>query len=309
MPQFAPGSVAARYMDLYRRLIGFRSVSQNGMLRHPDSWRLGNRDPSVPVELGQLSLHCHFRGGFGVMAGNYGRKNGNLWHKESGVAAIEQSASPSTGSLGVILVVEDDPRMQRVLQRMFLAEHYDVITAGDGQTGLDLFRSRHPVAVRTRSDPSANIGARAMPEVQIAFQRYSSDCGQCDCRSCRQGASFLRTRCGRLRHQAVQSARTDGEGAGLQSRRRRKTTTATSFHFADCEVDFKKMTAFRNGQPIQLTSHEFRLLKFFTDHAERVLSREELLNEVWGLQLLSDYQDCLTIKYSNCGRSWSRISC
>jgi DNA-binding response OmpR family regulator len=42
------------------------------------------------------------------------------------------------------------------------------------------------------------------------------------------------------------------------------------------------MTVMRHGKPITLTSHEFRLLKFFTQNAERVLSREELLNEVWG---------------------------
>lgn len=37
MPELAPISIAGRYMDLYRGLGGFRSVSQNGMLRHPDS--------------------------------------------------------------------------------------------------------------------------------------------------------------------------------------------------------------------------------------------------------------------------------
>ncbi len=49
--------------------------------------------------------------------------------------------------LGTILIVEDDPRMQRVLQRMFSAEQYDVATAGDGQSALDLFHSRKPLAV------------------------------------------------------------------------------------------------------------------------------------------------------------------
>jgi DNA-binding response OmpR family regulator len=65
-------------------------------------------------------------------------------------------------------------------------------------------------------------------------------------------------------------------------RRRRRPATATTYRFADCEVDFQKMTVVRNGHPVTLTSHEFKLLKFFTDNAERVLSREELLNEVWG---------------------------
>src|SRR5690349_9444454 len=59
-----------------------------------------------------------------------------------------QPASPAIApSLGTILVVEDDPRMQKVLRRMFMDEHYSVIVAGDGQTGLDIFLAEHPLAV------------------------------------------------------------------------------------------------------------------------------------------------------------------
>ena len=36
------------------------------------------------------------------------------------------------------------------------------------------------------------------------------------------------------------------------------------------------------GKRVALTAHEFKLLRFFLDNPERVLSREELLNEVWG---------------------------
>jgi DNA-binding response OmpR family regulator len=42
------------------------------------------------------------------------------------------------------------------------------------------------------------------------------------------------------------------------------------------------MTAWRGGNPVILTAHEFKLLKYFTENAERVLTREVLLNEVWG---------------------------
>lgn len=53
----------------------------------------------------------------------------------------------SKPELGTILVVEDDPRMQKVLKRIFTGESYLIDVAGDGKTGLELFRSRHPVAV------------------------------------------------------------------------------------------------------------------------------------------------------------------
>jgi len=50
-------------------------------------------------------------------------------------------------SLGTILIIEDDPRMQKVLRRIFTEERYAAVVAGDGQTGLELFRSERPLAV------------------------------------------------------------------------------------------------------------------------------------------------------------------
>src|ERR1700723_2618030 len=46
-----------------------------------------------------------------------------------------------------ILVVEDDPRMQKVLQRMFHEQGYTVTVCGDGQAGLDAFHTVKPSAV------------------------------------------------------------------------------------------------------------------------------------------------------------------
>jgi DNA-binding response OmpR family regulator len=200
--------------------------------------------------------------------------------RQSDLAAVEPEVQPSASDLGTILVVEDDPRMQRVLQRMFLAENYDVVTAGDGQTGLDLFRSRRPVAV-VLDLILPQISGR---ELCQKFKAIASDTPVIVVSAIAEvvdkvlllelGADDYVTKPFSPRElmARVQAA----------IRRQRRPATTTCFHFADCEVDFQKMTANRNGQPIQLTSHEFKLLKFFTDHAERVLSREELLNEVWG---------------------------
>jgi len=65
-------------------------------------------------------------------------------------------------------------------------------------------------------------------------------------------------------------------------RPRLQAAPRATFSFGACEIDFAKMSARRAGKPITLTAHEFKLLKYFVEHAERVLSREELLNEVWG---------------------------
>jgi len=192
---------------------------------------------------------------------------------------VNDENSPSTG-LGTILVIEDDPRMQKVLQRIFAAEHYSVVVAGDGQTGLDSFRAHRPVAVvldlilphisgrelcqsmKAISSDTPVIVLSAIAEVvdKVLLLELGADDYVTKPFSPRE----LMAR--------VQAA----------IRRRRRVAPATIYRFEDCEIDFQRMTAQRAGLPVVLTSHEFKLLKFFTEHAEQVLSRELLLNEVWG---------------------------
>ena len=54
--------------------------------------------------------------------------------------------------------------------------------------------------------------------------------------------------------------------------------------FKDVQIDFTSMEATRAGKPIAMTAQEFKLLKYLARSPERVISREELLNEVWGYQ-------------------------
>jgi len=54
--------------------------------------------------------------------------------------------------------------------------------------------------------------------------------------------------------------------------------------FGDARVDFTSMEASLAGKPVTLTAQEFKLLKFFAGSPGRVLTRDELLNEVWGYQ-------------------------
>lgn len=183
-------------------------------------------------------------------------------------------------SLGTILIVEDDPSMQKVLRRIFAEEHYSVVVAGDGQTGLELFRSERPLAVvldlilpnisgrelcqslKSLSSETPIVVLSAITEVvdKVLLLELGADDYVTKPFSPRE----LTAR--------VQAA----------IRRQRKPTAPTTYRFADCEIDFKKMTARRSGDPVVLTAHEFKLLKFFTENVERVLTREVLLNEVWG---------------------------
>lgn len=185
-----------------------------------------------------------------------------------------------TDDLGTILVVEDDPRMQKVLQRLFRDEGYRVTIAGDGKAGLEAFQTCSPAAivldlvlphisgrevckrVKGTSPETPIVVLSAIDEV--ADKVLLLELGADDYVTKPFSPRELMAR--------VQAA----------IRRRRKTTAPAVYNFGDCDVDFLKMTVRRCGRPVVLTSHEFKLLKFFTDNAERVLSREELLNDVWG---------------------------
>ena len=183
-------------------------------------------------------------------------------------------------NLGAILIIEDDPRMQKVLRRIFTQECYSAVVAGDGQTGLDLFRREQPLAVvldlilpkisgrelcQTFKQLSAETPIVVLSAImEVADKVLLLELGADDYVTKPFSPRELTAR--------VQAA----------IRRQRKLTPPTIYRFADCEVDFKKMTVRRSGEPIILTAHEFKLLKFFTENSERVLTRDVLLNEVWG---------------------------
>ena len=52
--------------------------------------------------------------------------------------------------------------------------------------------------------------------------------------------------------------------------------------FGDVRIDFRRAEATRDGKAIDLSAREFQLLKYFIEHRGATLTREELLNEVWG---------------------------
>src|ERR1700728_2757260 len=63
-----------------------------------------------------------------------------------------------------------------------------------------------------------------------------------------------------------------------------RTPTANLVSFDGISIDFKKMEVLRNGKVVVLTAQEFKTLQFLVQNADRVIGRDELLNEVWGYQ-------------------------
>jgi DNA-binding response OmpR family regulator len=189
-----------------------------------------------------------------------------------------------TPELGTVLVVEDDPRMQKVLQRIFAGEGYGVVVAGDGQAGLDQFRSCKPVAVvldlilpqisgrdlcRQLKAISVNTPIVVLSAItEVVDKVLLLELGADDYVTKPFSPRELMAR--------VQAA--------IRRQRKPVASAPAVYSFGACTVDFSKMMAVRGKEEVALTALEFKLLRFFTENPERVLSREALLNDVWGYQ-------------------------
>jgi DNA-binding response OmpR family regulator len=55
-------------------------------------------------------------------------------------------------------------------------------------------------------------------------------------------------------------------------------------HFADTEVDFERRIVTRKGDELKLTPAEYNLLCYFVQNADRALTRDMILNSVWGYE-------------------------
>jgi two-component system alkaline phosphatase synthesis response regulator PhoP len=58
--------------------------------------------------------------------------------------------------------------------------------------------------------------------------------------------------------------------------------TAESYRFGDIAVDFRRAEVTKSGKVLELSAREFKLLRYFIEHRGAALTRDELLNEVWG---------------------------
>jgi DNA-binding response OmpR family regulator len=180
-----------------------------------------------------------------------------------------------------ILVIEDDPQMQRVLHRIFREQGYEVTVCGDGHTGLEAFRSGRPSAVILDLIVPIIFGRdlckimkaeqSAIPIIVVSAISEVAD----KVLLLELGADDYVTKPFSPRELMARVQ------AALR-RPQKHIAKTTTYSFGACEIDFAKMIAKRAGKPITLTAHEFKLLKYFVENAERVLGREELLNEVWG---------------------------
>ena len=75
--------------------------------------------------------------------------------------------------------------------------------------------------------------------------------------------------------------------------------------FGEASVSFSTMEVCRTGQPVVLTRKEFQMLGYLIKHPRKVISRDELLNRVWGYESYACTRTILT--FWGYGASWSNI--
>ena len=88
----------------------------------------------------------------------------------------------------------------------------------------------------------------------------------------------------RLRHQAVQPARARRAGARRAAAARHKSHREQNLGYqrGPLAIDFDAVSVRVSGAPVRLTKREFELLRFLVENRNRVLSRDRLLERVWG---------------------------
>ncbi len=180
-----------------------------------------------------------------------------------------------------ILVIEDDPAILRGLADNLACESHEVLTAPDGETGYSLAQRRSPdlivldlmlprmsgyeVCRKLRSNGMATPILMLTARSDEADRVVGLDLGADDYMT---KPFSVRELLARVR--AV-LRRTQAQGA-----------LPAELQFGDVMVDFRRYEASKGGRPLELTRKEFGLLRMLAGKAGEVVTRDDLLNEVWG---------------------------
>lgn len=178
-----------------------------------------------------------------------------------------------------ILVIEDDASIRQGLVLNLSLEGYAVLTAADGATGLELARERRPDLVvldltLPRLDGLAVLRALRRTDHEtpvVILSARGQEASKVEGLS--QGADDYITKPFGLKELLARlAAALRRAGRGDEPRR-----------FGDVEVDLKTRRVSRGGLPVELTAREFDLLRHFLLHPDLALTRERLMQAVWGI--------------------------
>jgi DNA-binding response OmpR family regulator len=182
-----------------------------------------------------------------------------------------------------IVVIEHDGALRKILRRLFSLEGYEVDVVSDVAAGLEMLRQRRPSAAILDLPHPGSSGcdlcreiASLVPDLPLVILSSSSKIAD----------KVLLLEMGADDYMTIPFSPRElvARLRALIRRASRSTREANVYIFADVMVDFFKTEITRRGQKIAVTRKEFETLEFLAKNAQRVISREELLNEVWGYQ-------------------------
>ena len=187
-------------------------------------------------------------------------------------------------SMDTVLVVEDSRPMQRTLQRLFEADGFSVEIASDGIAGLESFNVvildlKLPYMPGKEVCRAFKAHAASVPVIVLSANNEVEDkvllleLGADDYVTKPFSPKELLARVRRAMRRSGQPVETCNPG-----------NQHDVLAFDEVLVDFTSMVATRGTKSLTFTAQEYKLLKYFANSPSRVISREELLNEVWGYQ-------------------------
>lgn len=182
----------------------------------------------------------------------------------------------------VVLVIEDEPEIRRFLRASLLGQGYRLVEATTGEEGLQAAETRQPDLVildlglpdmdgleiirRLRSwtsVPLVVVSAREQETTKVA----ALDAGADDYLSKPFGVGELFAR---IRATLRRAERPEG------------AQNKPIFETGELQVDFGQRRVLVKGKEVHLTPIEYRLLTALARHAGKLLTRKQLLTEVWG---------------------------
>jgi len=182
-----------------------------------------------------------------------------------------------------ILIVEDEPAMVAGLRDNFEYEGYEVISASNGVAGLERALTDNPDLVlldvmmprMSGLDVCKQLKAKlpTLPIVMLTARGQEID----KVVGLELGADDYVTKPFSIRELMARVK-------AVLRRASPPSTTPEVYRFGDVEVNIRKNEVRRAGVPVELSGREFELLAYFVAHPAETLSRDRLLDAVWGYE-------------------------
>ena len=180
-----------------------------------------------------------------------------------------------------ILIIEDDPAIQQGLELSLQGEHYNVIKAMDGQTGFNLAQKNNvDLIVLDLMLPKMNgmeiCSELRKEKIMTPIIMLTSKKEEIDkIMGLETGADDYVTKPFSTRELLARIK-------AVIRRNEKQENELSEFSFGKINIDFRKQEVIKNKKLIELSVTEFNVLKYMIQHEDQVVTREMLLNEIWG---------------------------